>query len=163
MFCFSYGSNLSSARIRSRVPSAEFVAVGTLREHALRFHKAGSDGSGKCDAEFTGNRKDRVMGVVWEIGAADKRVLDRIEGLGAGYREEEVEVVTADGRSLAARMYVATDTDPSRKPYRWYKAHVLAGARENGLPSEYVAGIEAVEAIEDPDTERSGRESAIYY
>lgn len=162
MLCFSYGSNMSRARLRERVASAEFLTVAALSQHRLRFHKSGRDGSGKCDAEFTGDPEDRVLGVVFEIPGDEKRILDRIEGLGTGYDEKEVEVVTADGRSLSARMYVATDIDPLRKPYRWYKRHVLTGARENELPTEYVAGIEAVEADEDPDGARSRRELAIY-
>ena len=161
MLCFSYGSNMSVTRLRDRVPSARFVAVAVLPAHRLRFHKVSNDGSGKCDAEETGNRADQVMGVVYEIADDERPALDRKEGLGSGYDVKEIEVTTAQG-NLTALMYFATQVDSARKPYLWYKEHVLIGARESGLLSEYIAQIEAVEAVEDPDRTRHERELAIY-
>ena len=163
MLCFSYGSNMSFRRLAARVDSARFVAVATLAEHALRFHKVGlKDRSAKCDADHTGDANDRVIGVVFEISPEDKRRLDRIEGLGFGYREKQAEVVAADGKRLLVRLYVARHIDPSWKPYHWYKHHVLIGARENNLPEDYIAGIDAVESIEDRNEKRRAREFSIY-
>ena len=162
MLSFSYGSNMSLARLRERVPSATFIAVATLPAHRLKFHKIGLDGSGKCDAESTGNVDDRVIGAVFRISGDQKPALDRKEGLGSGYNEKEVDVVTEDGRILRCWMYFATNVDASRKPYHWYKKHVLVGARENGLPAEYIARIEAIEVDDDMDKERCDRELAIY-
>ena len=161
MLCFSYGSNMSSARLRDRVPSARFVAVAILPAHRLRFHKVSSDGSGKCDAEETENPDDRVYGVVYEIANEEKPDLDRKEGLGFGYDEKVVEVITEQGK-LNILMYFATRVNSSLKPYCWYKEHVLIGAREHGLPPEYIAQIEAIAAVEDPDVTRGERELAIY-
>ncbi|MCG2582150.1 MAG: gamma-glutamylcyclotransferase [Marinobacter sp.] len=152
---------MSLARLQDRAPSARFVAVATLPAHRLRFHKVSKDGSGKCDAEETGNPEDRVIGVVYEISGSEKPALDREEGLGSGYDEKEVEVTT-DQERLTALMYFATTVDPQLKPYQWYQKHVLVGARENGLPPEYVAQIEAMEPVDDPDTARHERELAIY-
>ncbi|MBB3140504.1 gamma-glutamylcyclotransferase family protein [Halomonas organivorans] len=161
MLCFSYGSNMSVARLQDRVPSARFVAVATLEAHSLRFHKVSKDGSGKCDAEETGNPEDQVIGVVYEISDVERPDLDRKEGLGSGYEAKEVEVTTDQGK-LTVIMYFATRVDSALKPYAWYKKHVLVGARENGLPFEYIAQIEEVEAISDPDTTRHERELTIY-
>ena len=161
MLCFSYGSNMSSARLRDRVPSARFVAVAILPAHRLRFHKVSRDNSGKCDAEETENPDDRVYGVVYEIANEEKPDLDRKEGLGFGYDEKVVEVITEQGK-LNILMYFATRVNSSLKPYCWYKEHVLIGAREHGLPPEYIAQIEAIEAVEDPDVTRGERELAIY-
>ena len=162
VLCFSYGSNMSLARLRARVPSARVVAVAALPGHRLRFHKIGMDGSAKCDAEWTGRKGDRVLGMVFEIPDGEKPILDRNEGLGAGYDEKRVEVVTAEGARITAQVYVATAIDPSRKPFRWYREHVLAGAREHDLPADYVARIEAVEAVEDRDGARRERELMVH-
>ncbi|MGR7921394.1 hypothetical protein ACU6RQ_09845 [Zobellella denitrificans] len=51
-------------------------------------------------------------------------------GLGYGYDQKEVEVTTDQG-SLISLMYFATRVNPALKPYRWYKEHVLVGARVN--------------------------------
>lgn len=161
MLCFSYGSNMSSCRLRHRVSSARFYSVATLAGHRLLFHKAGKDGSGKCATQHTGNPLDIVYGVLWHIAEHEKAVLDRIEGLGRGYERGQV-AVQCGTDSLVSFLYAATHIDSTLKPYHWYKEHVLVGARENRLPPEYVRTIEAVEAIEDPMPARSEHELSIY-
>lgn len=163
MLCFSYGSNMSLARLRDRVPSARFVTVATLAFHRLRFHKVSKkDDSGKCDAEETKNPDDRVIGVVYEISDNEKSRLDGKERLGFGYDEKEVKVVTDDGEFFACLMYFATDVDAVLKPYCWYKQHVLTGACENELPSGYIDAIRAIETVDDPNTTRREHELRIY-
>lgn len=162
MLYFSYGSNMSTPRLMDRVPLARAVAVGQLQKHRLRFHKKSKDNSGKCDAECTNNENDVVYGVVFEIATSEKPELDRKEGLGNGYKEKTVSVYAQDGRELEAVTYYATSTDPKLKPYEWYKEHVVRGAREHGLPAEYVNTIEAAEAMLDPDYSRHEKELSIY-
>jgi len=41
--------------------------------------------------------------------------------------------------------------DDSLRPYDWYKALVLAGAREHKLPEEYIQQIENVHVVQDSD------------
>ncbi|TDT40396.1 AIG2 family protein [Halospina denitrificans] len=163
MLCFSYGSNMSQRRLQARVPSARFVAVAELPEHRMVFHKRSrADGSAKCDAEYTGQSGDRVIGIVWDIAASEKGDLDRVEGLGYGYAEKMVEVITGQGERLNTQIYVATDIDPTLTPYRWYWEHVRIGARENRFPAEYTAWIESVSVAEDPEAERHQQELSIY-
>ncbi len=163
MLCFAYGSNMSTARLRARTPSARVVAVAVLAEYRLAFHKRSRvDGSAKCDAAYTGRHEDRVIGVVFEIPNHEKPLLDAVEGLGAGYEQRQVSVTLADGQERHAQIYYATDVDESLKPYDWYREHVLIGAREHGLPADYIASIELVESAPDPDRERCRRELAVY-
>jgi gamma-glutamylcyclotransferase (GGCT)/AIG2-like uncharacterized protein YtfP len=162
MLYFSYGSNMSSRRLLSRVSSAEFVTTATLAGHALYFHKKGRDGSAKCDAFETKFEKDAVHGVIYEITESHKAVLDRIEGLGQGYWEKTVELVSPSGQMLVAYTYYATRIDRTFKPYHWYKHHVLAGALEYDLPAAYVDKLRKLESIEDYDPLRHAIEMAIY-
>jgi hypothetical protein len=78
--------------------------------------------------------------VLFWIARVEKQALDDAEGLGRGYDEAVVDVVTADG-TLKALAYVASAgaTDPARRPYHWYKRIVLAGAIEHGLPAATIA------------------------
>lgn len=151
---FAYGSNMLTARVRERVPSAAAVAIGRLRAHTLKWHKRSRDGSGKCDIESTGRNEDAVWGVVFELDAAEKPALDRAEGVGNGYVERQVDVVTDRG-IVTASAYVATARDPALRPYHWYKAFVVAGAKEHNLPPEYVQALEAVPSMRDPDNART--------
>lgn len=159
---FSYGSNMSTPRIRSRVSSARIMTGVRLYRHRLKFHKRSRDNSGKCDAEFTNNENDIVHGVVFEIAVAEKPVLDSYEGLGIGYREQRVSVYTGEGDRLDAFTYLAINIDPELKPYEWYKEHVIRGAREHGLPADYIHAITAIESVPDPDSFRHELELSIY-
>ena len=84
-----------TARLRERVPSATAIGIGQLVGHALRWDKRSwQDGSGKCDAEATSRSDDVVWGVLFEVEPEDKPALDKAEGVGAGYLEETVNVLT---------------------------------------------------------------------
>jgi cation transport regulator ChaC len=159
---FAYGSNMSSKRLVDRVSSSIPVDLARLESHRLRFHKIGQDGSAKCDAEYTGNPEDFVEGVLYRLDSSEKTILDHKEGLGFGYAEKQVNVKTRLGRSLEAMTYFALRVDPHLKPFHWYKQHVLIGARENGLPDDYVRRIESVDSIDDTDSDRHQNEMAIY-
>ncbi len=157
---FAYGSNMLTERLRARVSSAQPVGRARLLSHSLHFHKRSEqDGSSKGDAYFTGNEDDVVWGVIFEIADCQKPDLDRCEGLGHGYEEQDVTVIDSDGNPQRAYMYVAAESHiaPALHPYTWYKRLVVDGAREHGLPDDYVAEIEAVNATEDPDRARAAR------
>jgi len=157
---FAYGSNMSTRRFKARVPSARAVSVAMLRGHRLEFHKIGKDGSAKCDVACTGASADVVCGGVFAIPSSEKSMLDGIEGLGNGYAEKDVVVLSESGEAFEAVTYYATNIDGSLKPRDWYVEHVLRGAREHGLPIEYISRIEAIESI--PDPENYEKEMAIY-
>lgn len=157
---FAYGSNLLSARLRERTPSARAVGVAVLPGYALRWHKAGADGSGKCDVVAVPGETSQVQGVVYDIAWADKPALDAAEALGVGYGEQPVRVQMAHGWVIA-RVYVALAVVPESVPYHWYKGLVVAGAREHGLDADYIRALEAVPAKDDADTARDLRHRAL--
>lgn len=144
-----------TVRLRERVPSAVAIGIGRIKGHVLRWHKRSQrDGSGKCDAEATGRDTDVVWGVLFEIKSSEERALDAAEGYRNGYDKKQIDVVTDSG-TVKAAMYYATDKNASLKPYHWYKAFVVAGAREHGLPANYVQSLEAVRSDPDPDPKRA--------
>ena len=162
MYYFSYGSNMSPKRLQARIPSAEFVVVAILAKHELRFHKIGKDGSAKCDATHTGDAEHIIIGVVYDICETQKPTLDQIEGLGRGYEEKIVTIVTDEGDHHEAITYYATHIDPKRQPFDWYKEHVIRGTREYDFPQHYVKAIDSVESVDDPDSGRHEEEMGIY-
>jgi len=153
---------MSLLRLQERVPSAKKLDVVTLRDHALRFHMFSTDGSGKCDAFHTNNREDKVIGVLFEINESEKAILDRAESLGVGYDEKLVFVQNKAGDTFEALTYFALKIDVSLKPYSWYLNHVVIGAKETNLQADYLALIESVECVEDPDKSREEKELAMY-
>ena len=152
---FAYGSNLLKRRLDLYAPSALVRATGYITGYKVRFNKRSIDGSGKCNVVKTEDDKDRVYGVVYDFLDADKRDLDKHEGLGKGYHAEEIRVTTDNGE-IGCYTYIAdgSSIDDSLKPYSWYKDFVVEGARQHRLPDEYVTALEATEAATDADAER---------
>ena len=142
---FAYGSNMSTERLRGRTPTARARGIARLPSHRLRWHKLGRDGSGKCDIE-PAEAHDLVWGVLFDVAWDEKPALDAAEGLGVGYFETEVRVVTGDGERLALTYQANPERiDAALRPRGWYKDHVVRGAREHGLPADYIRELEQVE------------------
>ena len=162
--CFCYGSNMSSKRLEDRVNSqVKKLSNGRLHKFSLKFHKRSrKDKSGKCNALFTDNQDDCVIGVIFQIDKEKEKTLDSIEGLGFGYEKKTVEVIDDYGNKVSSIIYYATDIVDTLKPYDWYKYHVLHGAVENGLPYDYISKIEQVDSIIDPNKERVEKQLSIY-
>ena len=141
---FAYGSNLKWSRMRERVPSARMEAVAFLEHHRLACNKQGRDGSAK--ANLVRAPGDRVWGVVYRIDKADLALLDQFE---AGYQRIEVEVGTTAGGAHRASTYRSDRIAGDPTPLDWYRGLILEGAREHGLPEEYLAVLEALPARPD--------------
>ncbi|QEG41189.1 gamma-glutamylcyclotransferase family protein [Roseimaritima ulvae] len=135
---FAYGSNLSTSRLRARCPSARPLGVGYVVGRQLRFHKQGVDGTGKADAFYTGEHTDILWGVIYRSALEEKPILDACESLGDGYQHATVEVRLAD-RVVSTFLYQAMPhrIDAALQPADWYHQHVIDGAREHALPSDY--------------------------
>ena len=162
MLYFAYGSNMSQRRFFSRIPSATLHGWGVLREHQLRFHKSGRDGSAKADALYTGHYHDLTYGVLYNLSEEERRVLDIVEDCGVGYEAKAVEVVGECGNRLSAFTYVALHIDRSMRPYHWYWQHVLQGAEDAGFPEEYILEIRQFRFDVDNDANRVNKELGIY-
>ena len=163
IFYFAYGSNMSSIRLKERISSAKFICVAKLLDHTLKFHKISKkDGSGKCDASYTGKSKDFILGAVYSVHKDQLNDLDRFEGCGSGYKRKLVSVIIESNKTMSAETYIATKIDKLLRPFDWYKEHVLRGAQAIGLSPEYISMINEVSADPDPNVERRMSELSIY-
>jgi len=162
IYYFAYGSNLHPLRLTERVPSAELIGVATCSRHRLVFHKKSRDGSGKCNMFYSGADADLVYGAIYSLSAEHKAALDRVEGTGYGYTDDQISVIHA-GRHCSCFTYLAQQSHivDSLKPYHWYKQLVVLGAQFLDFPPAYCASIEAVESMEDPDPERRSKNETL--
>ena len=151
MLYFSYGSNMSTPRLRRRVASARSLGAAELGGWEVRFAKRSVDGSAKCT--LWPNATHVAHGALFEIAATDRVALDQAEG--PGYEGRMIEVVHRGAARHAFSYFAKRDwLDEALRPYTWYLDLVVAGAREHGLPEEYVGQILAVESVPDPDSTR---------
>ena len=150
----AYGSNLHPERLRRRVPSAVLRGTCFLPDYSLRFHKTSNvDASGKCNIV---RGTEGVFVAIYAIDVAERAILDRIEGLGNGYSDMQIEApgfgscstYTAEPRVI----------DESLCPMDWYREYVVRGARFHGFPEDYIARLESIVVEEDTDMTRAERE-----
>ena len=155
MYYFAYGSNLHPVRLTDRVPSAELVGVAMHPHHRLTFHKRSHDGSSKCNIFPSGSVSDVIHGAIYKIKPEHKPALDRFEGKGNGYLDNQI-TLSCHGNDYRCFTYFAQTahiTD-NLMPYHWYKTLVLLGARYLKFPDSYIATIEEIESMQDPDLAR---------
>lgn len=158
----AYGSNMLMERLKARVSTASNPTHYALRKHQLRFHKKSVDCSGKCSIVATGLNADVVHGVLFDVADAQIDALDRAEGVGCGYRQDEI-YLSLDGVDTKVFVYVAEKDaiDDALVPYSWYYELVLAGAEQHALPNDYVAGLRAIPFTQDPKADRKSRLEAL--
>jgi gamma-glutamylcyclotransferase len=131
---------MSSAELSAWCPSHRALGAAELPDHRLAFLRRSIRwGAGAVD--IVAAPGGSVWGVLYELplGAGE---LDAKEGAGFAYRRREVEVVL-DGSSFAAFAYEVVEKEPAELPPRAdYLELLVTGAREHGLPDDYIAELE---------------------
>lgn len=136
---FAYGSNMRTARLRERVGPVQALGPARLPGHALRTDKPGRDGTAKANLRRSPDAA--VHGVLFELTEDALAILDRFEG---GYRRERVRVELSTGERVEAITYVSERRGRDPRLAAEYLGHLVAGAREHGLPDAWIAILEAL-------------------
>jgi gamma-glutamylcyclotransferase len=136
---FAYGSNMSSARLRERVPDARSLGRARLPGFRLAWNKPGRDGTGK--ANIVAAQSQVVWGVLYQFESSNWPLLDGIEG---DYARERWDVQNLRGEQIDAHVYRwrGDPAAPDLAPLAWYRRHLLDGAREHDLPREVIEALE---------------------
>ena len=98
-----------------------------------------------------------AYGVLFELDADDLAHVELTEGVLIGnYRRVDVVVEPLGGGAVVtAATMVADARDPSLAPSERYRALLVAGAREHGLPAAWIAFLEGLPAR--PESEEAAR------
>jgi hypothetical protein len=158
---FAYGSNMLPARLQARCKTARLVGCALAEESDLTFSKISNDGSGK--ATLAPASSVQTPGALFEIAGSDLPALDKAEGVGTGYeRDDRFSInLTANGECVTATTYIATAIDSRLKPYDWYLALVIAGAKHHSLGEEYIQRLRAIEYRTDTRGAAANRVDAL--
>ena len=147
---FAYGSNMQGATLRGR--------RGITWARALPARVAGwrfvcdkpplLTGMGESFANLVPEEGAEVCGVLFELEADDLAHVELTEGVLIGnYRRIEVVAAPLDGRDAVTAATLITDArDPGLAPSERYRAVLVEGAREHGLPAEWIAFLESLPA-----------------
>ena len=149
---FAYGSNMSRQQMRERCPDHECLGFAVLKDHALCFprHSPIRNCGVAGLAETPGAE---VWGVVYQLHDADLAALDKREGYDPAkpshvnrYSRQTVRVLM-DIREVDCLTYFARHEPGRHVPSTEYLETMIAGAEENALPSEYLAGLRLIPSL----------------
>jgi gamma-glutamylcyclotransferase len=141
---FAYGSNLWIDQMTERTgpirKGADAPRVARLANHRVVFNMHGGDGHVFANIMSPG---EGVLGVVYRCSPESLRQLDTYE---QGYERGHVQVVLENGERLDAVTYFAKPAHVGNcsQPSAAYLQRILDGARQHGLPSAYIQGLEAM-------------------
>ena len=145
---FAYGGNMSERVFveRKRITPAE-TRIGRLRGYRLVFTVAGGMRPGlSAPANIVEAADATVHGVLYRLPLRQFLRLDASEGRQYDYLWTEAE--DAGGNRLAVVSYTVAQAAPEGWPGRSYLNTIREAARQRGLPEDYIASLDRVEARE---------------
>ncbi len=102
MLYFAYGMNTNEESMATRCPKAKYLGNYTLYKFLFQFRRV-------ADIDYTGNKKDKVIGTVWDISKDCEKSLDILEGYPTFYTKEYIK--TKKGRMM---LYIMTARNKTR-------------------------------------------------
>jgi gamma-glutamylcyclotransferase (GGCT)/AIG2-like uncharacterized protein YtfP len=146
---FAYGSDMHPVQIQKRCAHPERVATACLAGFRLGFygHNPAWDSGYETAVPAPGGR---LWGVVYALSNSDWERLDqwqdaRMDGAGIHYHYPAT-VCDAQGERYETRTYQFDVRGAATQPSAPYLEFLLAGARANGLPQDYVDSLAAIAA-----------------
>ena len=139
---FAYGSNLDLRQFRRRCPGHDAVGRARLPGYRLAFTRYSTKRKGGV-ADVVPEEGAVVWGALYDVDEACIAALDEFEGAPRAYRRETLRVIDDSGEEREAIVYVANRTGVF-EPSAAYLELIVRGAREHGLPEEYIRSIESV-------------------
>ena len=159
MWYFAYGSNMQSATLSGRRGiQFQHAVAGRVTGWRLVLDKPPLVSIGESFANIVPAPGGEVMGVLYDISAADMEHIDVSEGVLLGnYRRIEIAAIplAEPQQPMAAFTLTSEHRDPNLQPSTRYMELLIAGALEHGLPAEYVEFLRRIPARpESPEAAR---------
>jgi gamma-glutamylcyclotransferase len=153
MLYFAYGSNMESAQMKCRCPSAKFVCRAKLPAHRLAFTlKSARRDCGVADV-LPDQAKD-VWGIVYELPDNELKNLDKKEGYRPGRPNDQNKYTREDHygwregdakRRLLVSIYRGHPQPNPPLPDSSYKKLIVEGAKHWQLPPDYIQELKSIQ------------------
>ena len=134
---FAYGSNMNQEQMSTRCRGSELGSLARLTGWRYFIN-------GRGYAGIEESPSDHVLGCFWSLEDEHVASLDRYEGVkGNFYSKETLEVEKPeDGSKVSALVYLSVNREYGIPTPR-YQGVVVSGAREIGLPADYLTMLES--------------------
>ncbi|MEX1044864.1 MAG: gamma-glutamylcyclotransferase family protein [Chthoniobacterales bacterium] len=145
---FAYGSNLRTLQMGHLCPGHSFLGTARLANHRLAFTRSDDEWQGGV-ADVLPSAGDEVWGALYRLTAEHWAALDAYEVFDPDGPEAANEyvrrpvVVTAEGarHEVEAWCYFVRAPRGHVAPSKLYRAALLEGAVERGLPADYISAM----------------------
>jgi gamma-glutamylcyclotransferase (GGCT)/AIG2-like uncharacterized protein YtfP len=129
---FAYGSNMNFKQMETRCPGAIFVCQARVNNWSYFIN-----GNGYAGIEE--NLNSYTLGCVWKLGDNHLKSLDEYEAVKEGYYDRTTiqASLVPTGVKNETIVYLSNNRKYG-KPARHYQKEVLEGARQVGLPENYI-------------------------
>ena len=132
MLYFAFGSNIDTAQMRQRCPSARVLAEALLPKHRLVFNGFSRSWGGAVASVMRDPDAD-VPGLLYDLAAADIARLDGFEGHPWVYARCARLVRLADGTQKRAQVYIHTQPERVGKPSWRYTMTIWRAYKVRGF------------------------------
>lgn len=147
-YYFAYGSNMNLAQMKQRCSSAKVIGIARLPGYKVEFYGYSANWDGAQETVVP-DPQSEVWGVLYELQVFDWDALDgyqdaRSDGLGQ-YFHYPVEVIDREQGMIKAIIYKKNILNEAKPPSAEYLDFIMQGAKEQGLPEEYLTLLQTKE------------------
>jgi len=144
---FAYGSNMCTRYLRDYCPSAAPVMPAALANFHIEFRRFSTNlGGGISTIQPAPGAI--VHGVLFTIPRAEIEALDILENVPDGlYTRDTFVMLDTAGAWRRAELYRIVTPEGPFAPAEQYIDWMLEGAREHGLPDDYIARIAGLRGV----------------
>jgi len=141
-YYFAYGSNMNMAQMKKRCLSPKVLGVARLPGYKLGFYGYSGIWDGAQETVIP-DPKSEVWGVLYQLKFFDCEQLDvyedaRFDGTGP-YFHYPVDVIDRQQKTIDAIIYKKNILAEAQLPSAEYLDFIVQGAKEQGVPEEYIA------------------------
>lgn len=142
---FAYGFNLNFERMKQKCTKPRVLGIARLPGHKIGFYENSVIWDGAVETVVPDTQSE-VWGVLYQLESYDWGQLDncedaRLDGTGE-YFHYPVEVLDEENGVKEASIYKKARLGEPKLPSTEYLDIIIQGAKEQGLPENYIATLE---------------------
>jgi len=144
---FAYGSNLNLEMINQKCTKPRILGIAKLAGHKLGFYEHSVIWDGAVETVVPDTQSE-VWGALYQLESYAWEQLDNCEDVrldGSGeYFHYPVEVLDEQNELQDASMYKKARLGEAKQPSTEYLNIIIQGAKEQGLPENYIAILQNI-------------------
>ncbi len=139
---FAYDAYLTYDFIKKYCKNARPVSKAQAPDHKLSFVSLGKHKGEKTGyLDLAQSPGSSVWGVLYRLEQDDLRYIDKFEEVPEKAKRDYIDIITENGSTITANTIFPNKKSPLAKPHDQLNL-AIKGAKNNGLPQEYVQGLE---------------------